>query len=407
MKKIVAVCLLLVFLTGCGILVEDSYLSVEKHSEQPTEPTESTDAEETVISNRNELRGTVLSRIRDWVEYDLLTVRNYDGDLQADLTEIVRHATDEDPIGAYAVDFIDAQLSGDAASGSIELSIVFRRSAAEVDSIITVSTTSIALRRIQAALTSYETALTLRIRNYEQTDFIAEIRDYCLKNLNIVAAVPETSAAVYPPTGETRILELHFTYPATRETMSEQLASANTILTSAANYIKHGESDSERLELLANFLTTRFQYRLAGTIPSMPAYELLCEHVAHSTSFAAVFRYECALAGIDCWIVSGEKDGLPYDWNIVSIDGVYYHVDLMRSIERNESGLNLLHSWQLQSEGYTWDAELYPDNPDTEPYVPQESTSTQSTEPTESTQEAEPTEESTQEPEPSESEENN
>lgn len=45
----------------------------------------------------------------------------------------MRYITQEDPIGAYAVDYADPELRGDAQTGTVEVSIVFRRSAAEID----------------------------------------------------------------------------------------------------------------------------------------------------------------------------------------------------------------------------------------------------------------------------------
>lgn len=414
MKKLLVVLMALVLLclSACGTLVEDSYLVVGKHSEQPTEPTESLSEEDfpTVVRNRSELRGTVLSCIRDWVERDTILVEDYEGSLDDDLSEILLYATQEDPIGAYAVDFVDAELTGDASSGSIALSIVFRRSAAEIDSIITVNDTASALRRIQQALISYETALTLRIRSYLDQDFAEYIRQYCLNNPNLILAIPELSAEVYPQEGETRILELHFTYSDTREDMRLMLSSVNTILGSASSYINSGENDTERLELLARFLSTRFQYKLGESEPSMPAYELLCQGQAHSLSFATVFRYECDKAEIECWMVSGQRGEQAHYWNIVCLEGVYYHVDLMRGIELGERSLTLLSAEELLAEGYAWDMESYPSNPEpeettapeiqqpepTEENQPSETTQ-ESEEPTEETQ-TEPTEESAQEP---------
>ncbi len=412
MKKIVLVILLALCLSGCSAFTEDSYLVIEKHSEPPTEPTETTAREElpTLISNRSQLRGAVLSCIRNWVEKDSLPVENYDGDLSSDLSEVLHHATEEDPFGAYAVDFIDAELVGDAVSGAIEVSIVFRRSEAEVDSIVTVNSTSTALRRIQQALTSYETSLALRIREYDEVDFAAYIREYCLENPNLVLAVPEFSAEVYPPNGSTCILELHFSYPFTRDEMRPMLSTVNTTLTSAASYIRSGETDLARLELLNRFLMTRFRYRLCTEEPAMPAYSLLQTHLAHSLSFAAVFRYECRAVEMDCWMVSGTKNGVPHYWNIVCIDDVYYHIDLMRSFERGETQLTLLSAQELLSEGYAWDTEAYPSNPEPEPTEPTQigttptepTESTEETEPTEPTESTEPTEESSTEPETSE-----
>ena len=102
-------------------------------------------------------------------------------------------------------------------------------------------------------------------------------------------ALPEVSAAVYPETGETRILELHFTYSQPRDTLRSMQAAVNTILDSAAAYVESGTTPRRCAELLARFLLTRFTYTTAEETPDMPAYDLLSSGRAHSLSFASVF----------------------------------------------------------------------------------------------------------------------
>lgn len=371
MKRILALLLLtalLLGLDGCSYMVRQDYLAVKRHVEQSLPETEPTEAEEpTLVTNRNELRGAILSFVRNWTERGSIRVQDYAGDISTDLTEAMTYATKEDPIGAYAVDYADAELRGGASSGVVEVSIVFRRSAAEIDSIVTVSGLTGAYNKIRQALADYDTALTLRIRNYEETDFAAYVRNYCLDHLESVVALPELSAAVYPEEGNTRILELHFTYPASRDELRSMQASVETILDSAAAYVSGGVDQQRRVQLLGRFLLTRFSYTVAQEEPQMPAYDLLYLGIAHSLSFAEVFQYECSRADIDSWLVSGTRNGEPYYWNIVHIQEIYYHVDLMRSVERGEDALTLLSAETLETEGYAWDVEAYPANPLQEP----------------------------------------
>ncbi len=366
MKRLLAAFLMVVCVfgsCGCSEWIKDSYQSVSPHIEQQPQPTTQPPIEEpAVITNRNELRGAVLSCIRDWTERSELRVHDYSGDIQTDLTESVAYATEEDPIGAYAVDHMDAELTGSEKSGTISLAIVFRRSAAEIDAIVTVNGIANANYRIQKALEAYDTSLTLRIRNYQETDYAAYIRDYCLKHPDAVVALPELSAEVYPKDGETRILELHFAYPETRDTMRTMLASVNTILSSASSYISACDTDAECAALLYRFLTTRLDYTLDDFEPTMPAYRLLCEGAASSLAFSSVFYSECTSAGLECLLVTGIRGEQPYYWNIINIDGAYFHVDLMRGIGSGEP--ELLTGTQLRDEGYFWDEAAYPAPPE-------------------------------------------
>ena len=351
-------------LTACNGWIKNDYLSVTPHVEQPLPSSQIPEEEPLpVATNRNELRGTVLGFIRDWTEHGKILVEYYDGDINADLAETIQYATQEDPIGAYAVDFADAELFGSEESGSIEISIVFRRSAAEIDSIVTVNGNNSAYSKIQNVLVNYDTALTLRIRNYRETDFAAYISEYCLEHPDQVLAVPDFSAEIYPDEGETRILELHFSYPDTRDEMRLKQNSVNTILSSASSYISSGKDEYEKVVLLYRFLCGRFDYTVAEEEPTMPAYNLLCDGLAHSRSFSSVFFAECSNANIQCLLVSGTRGGKACYWNMVRLNEQYYYVDLMRSIELGEKEIRLLSTEEMLELGYIWDSTSYPATP--------------------------------------------
>lgn len=408
MKRLFILLLLgCLLLTGCG--QTNSYLSVRPHTEPSASQEDTTEETATIVTNRTELRGAVLSFIRSWVEEGVLLVRDYQGDIDTDLTETMRYACQEEPIGAYAVDYADVELEGTAAQGMIKIRIVFRRSAAEIASIVTVSDSNAATAMILEALENYETSLTLRVRSYAEKDYSAMIRSYCLEHPDTMVAIPAVSEAAYPQEGATRILELHFDYAEPRDDLFQRQRSLSTILSSASTYVCKGESSLERLTLLHRFLTNRFDYTIGTQEPEMPAYSLLCQGVAHSLSFAIVVRAQCEAAGVDCILVSGTRNGEPHYWNIVTLDGVYYHLDLMRAIEQGETELTLFE-WTdvLREEGYEWKKTDYPFNPEPEPtqppsiepMPPEPTESTGSTEPTESTEapseSTEPTEEPTE-----------
>ena len=392
MKKFLSAILIasvLLGLTACSGWGQDEFLFVTPHAEQPVS-SESTEEEVPLtVTNRSELRGAVLSFIRDWTERGTFLVSGYSGDITADLAETIRYATEEDPIGAYAVDYADAELSGNGESGVISLNIVFRRSAAEINSIVTVNGIGGAYAKIQQALTDYNTALTLRIRNYEEADFTAYIRDFCLENPDQMPALPELSAQVYPNEGETRILELHMVYPKTRDELRVMQAEVNTILASAHSFIHSGSTDAERVTRLYRFLAGRFVYTIDTEEPVMPAYRLLCDGAAHSLSFATVFRYECSSEGMDCRLVSGFKDGVSHYWNLIRLGREYYYVDLMRDMLSGGNSPELLTAAQLIEEGYVWEAGDYPATPEE---------TDESGNPVENTEATEPSTEPTQPP---------
>lgn len=393
MKRVCVFLLLLcLLLSGCD--ASDHYLSVRQHTEASGSVQEPDAESRTIVTNRTELRGAVLSLIRSWVEDGILLVRGYEGEIDADLTEALRYACQEEPIGAYAVDYADAELKGDAEQGVIHVRIVFRRSAAEIASIVTVSDSAAAAEMILEALENYETAVTLRVRSYTPQVYSSMIYTYCLENPGRVVAIPTVTEAVYPEQGTTRIVELHFDYPESRDELTRRQQTLQTILQSATSYVSKGKSERERLTLLHRFLTNRFVYTIRTQTPQMPAYSLLCLGEAHSLSFAIVVQAQCRAAGVECMLVSGTRNGEPHYWNLVELDGIYYHLDLQRAIEQGETTLVLFEQTaQLSAEGYLWDPASYPSNPlpaDREPTPP----TPEPVEPTDSTDVTEPSDES-------------
>lgn len=395
------VCLLLCFLTGCGTMMQDEYLHVSPYVEADTQPvTEAQEETIPVATNRTELRGAVLACVRNWQEQGEIRVENYEGDVKEGLKEALHYASQEDPIGAYAVDYADGEYAAD--EGVIRLSIVFRRSAAEIGAIITVNNYAVP-QSIQQALRQGDTALTLQVRNYQEMDFPAYIRRYCLENPERVLAVPEISAEVYPKEGSMRVVEFHFSYPESREEMEEKRQSVAVILQSLDAYVKTGETDRDRATILYRYLTARYYAVTAQDEPTMPAYSLLCENTAHSLSLASVFQSRCNAAVMRCQMVSGTRNGVNHYWNLLYLGDTCYYLDLQRSLENHSTDLVLLYEEDLLEEGYEWNREDYPEchrpvepTQPTEPAVPEESTVettvTESAEPTESTEETIPSE---------------
>ena len=203
MRNFIACLLLLGLLAGlsaCG--ADDSYLSVRTHVEPSIPATETRSRRSrprpataaSCAARCYHLSATGRSRARS-------ASPGYSGDLTADLTETVRYITQEDPIGAYAVDYADAELRGDAQTGTVEVSIVFRRSAAEIGAIVTVSGVNGAHAKIRQALANFDAALTLRIRSYEDADFSGYIRTYCLEHPESAMALPESLGGRLPGDG--------------------------------------------------------------------------------------------------------------------------------------------------------------------------------------------------------------
>ncbi len=414
-KGLIPLFLLLLLLTGCNN--EKDYLSVRPHVEQQNWETDSGEAEgPAVAGNRLELRGAILTLIENWQEQGTVLIREYEGDLAQDLEEAMDYATRQHPTGAYAVDYADSEILEEDGYQSVQISIVFRRSPGEINSIVLVDDNEVAYGKIREALDNFSNSLTLRIRHYREADISGKITEICLDNPRTVPCVPEYSVKLYPDSGEHRILELHLTYPESKESMRSKLSEIQTLFDSAE---KHGGSSAyEKVGLLYRYLVRR-NCTLTDTVPPLPVYSLLSDGVAHDLSLAIFYDELCENTGAECQIVTGSKNGRTYYWNFLRIGDESFYVDLRRGLELGQWDICRLYDEDLLAEGYEWESGRYwapkpqeetlPTDPDgntseaTGP-VTTEPTPTETQPPTETATQTEETEPSTEtEPDPTES----
>lgn len=409
MRRLIPILSLLFLLTGCSL--GKDYLSISPHIEEYpyiTTPTEEDPVP--VVSNRLELRGAILSLIDNWKEQDTILIRDYEGDVAQNLSEVMDYATHQHPTGAYAVDYADAEILEENGQQMVQVSFVFRRSISEINAIILVDNSENAYTKIVEALGNYNTSLTLRIRRYSDRDFASDIVEYCMANPRIVPCIPEFSVKLYPEEGEHRILELHLAYPESKDVMREKLLELETTFQSAITYGETGKTPPEQAQRLCHYLVRRHNQTLTDTTPDLPVHSLLAENIGHDLSYAMCYNDLCSSLGITSHIVKGTRDGNPYYWNLLVFEDQVFHVDLRRYVEQGIRTMTPLYDEDLLAEGYAWDQSSYPvapnpapsDEENTEPPVPGEEGSTPAPTPDpteEKPTETKPTEESSAETE--------
>ena len=152
-----------------------------------------------------------------------------------------------------------------------------------------------------------------------------------------------------------RVLEIDFGYTETPQALSEKAEAVGESVDAAAEYIRYRDSDRGKAELLFTYLMERFTY-VSGE-SSTPLYDALCSGVATPLGLSQAWQLICDQAGVECYTVSGLKDGESYTWNIISADGYFRHVDLYRCVL--ERGALVLET-DGEMSGYYWSQEDYP-----------------------------------------------
>ena len=346
--RIAAVLVAALLLTGCSWM-DGSYVSVTPHQVGLGQTGEGTVH---AVRNYTELRGALIGMIDSGAERALFSLAEYPREeVPEDLRRAVSYAREIYPVGAYAVESIDYNFGTGLGASALSVDITYRRSRAQIESIRTVRWTSGAKKEVEDALDQIADSLVLQIAGYQETDFGAIILDYARHNPDRVMEVPGVSVRIFPDRGETRVVELSFHYRTDRNELRAMREQVEPVFSSAALYVTGTAGEQTKFSQLHAFLMERMDYSIESTIT--PAYSLLCQGVGDSRAFAQIYAAMCSRIGLEARVVNGKRGGELRWWNLVRIDGRWYHLDLLANQQ-----FVLLTDGQMGE--YEWDHAAYP-----------------------------------------------
>lgn len=376
---ILCLCLLL---AGCDLWMDGSYYSVEPYQQEYVEPS----PESLEITTYEQLRSAIVELIADGSQESVVYMIGFDQSQLGGIMDMaIRHAMQSDPIGAYAVERIDYEIGTNTGRTAVALKISYIHNRSEILRIRQAEDMEQAGEVIDQALKEFEAGVVLLVEDYQQTDFTQQVQDYVDANPLYCMEMPQVTAAVYPQSGSRRVVELSFTYQTSRDSLRSMQSYVEPVFRAAYLNVSGEEDERTKFTRMYSFLMERSDYTLETSIT--PTYSLLRHGVGDSKAFATVYAAMCRQAGLECLVVTGTHEGEPWVWNMICVDGVYAHVDLLRSRDAGR----LVQYAQTEMDGYVWDYSAYPEA------LPPEPVSVPETVPTEET--TVPTEPPTQPPE--------
>ena len=353
MKKFLSVILavlVVVILTGCDSWLSGSYSSVRPHEEY----SDGKSRDSLEVSNVTELQTVLEENIAKGTENCVIYVTGIAYDqLEGMMDKVTRNLQEHDPIGAYAVETINYEIGTSTGRTAIAVTVTYNRTRSEILRIEHAQDMDEAMSVIAEALDDCKSGVVVYVENYKDIDITQKIQDYADANPDVCMEMPQVSAAVYPNAGTVRVLELVFTYQTNRETLRIMQSYVQPVFRAAYLNVSGEEEEHVKFSRMYAFLMERNDYEVETSIT--PAYSLLRHGVGDSKAFATVYAAMCTGAGLDCQVISGTRSGEPWVWNLICEDGVYYHVDLLRS---NTAG-KLLRLSDDEMSGYVWDFTAY------------------------------------------------
>jgi len=357
-KRAVALLLLtslVLSLAGCGAFKKE-YLSVTKYEDAAhTAETAAVD-----VSDYAGLKTAVSTLVRTHKTVGRLKLADYDGVLQTDLTQACQEVKNQDALAAYCVNYISTDLSRVANYYEAVVYISYRHTQSEIDAVRYLSDKSDLQETMAETLSGLNTYMSLKLISPSITadEVKAAVRRAFEADPTACVVQPEVAVQIYPETGSLRFVEVELEYG---WRTSELQKMKSTLLGRVSQYADGiGSADGASFALAAyNAVARDCAYALDGAALGSTAYGALVTGSADSRGLALAFSALCAKGSIDSRVVSGTLDGVAHTWNLVLIDGAWYHADVSQNGTLGAAGA-FMRTDKEMSRRYVWDAAAYP-----------------------------------------------
>lgn len=344
---------LILLLGGCAALSGGSYSSVTPHAQSYSQADQSISVEARDYAQLHEL---LVRQVAKQTEYIQLDVSGYDGNPEKELARAIAYAKSTDPLTAFAVLDFSWSMAEVGVRQVINIKIQYSKTREQIQGIEQAWGLAGVENRIGAALLSAQESLTLKFNSYEPIDLTAFVERFYKEHGDAVMELPTVTAELYPKHGNIRILDIKFSYTNPRQTLLSMTEEVKLMLSSAVSYVRGQKTDADKVERLSAFLAPMLTEQ--GSTPT-PVYSMLYQGVGDEYSVARVFYLLCRETGLKCWEVMGQDENGPRYWNMVELDGVRCHLNLMECWNVGE----LLLRYDDEMTGLTWDTAAFPDCP--------------------------------------------
>jgi hypothetical protein len=357
-----------VALTGCVNLLETNVESISKHYVEPfvRPPTERIS-----VSGYDELMETMIMLIMEHETEVRLLYHPHNGeDVQAEVLRTKDEIMHIHPIGAYAVADIEADATRIVSYFEVDIEIEYKRTKEQLDSIVNVATLRYMMTPLLDTMSEYREEAIIRTNlDITEDDITAMVIETYYQNPRRIVMLPFVTVDIFPKTdilpdeGIDRIYEIKFGFTTENPSMLQRYSEDLRVYVTRNAALANGDTNAELyLSMVMNLIqSASFDEGVARTIHvhgaqnfSATAFGALVGGSAVGEGFAMAFKALCDELRLDNRIVLGLLDGRVHAWNIVSINGDFYHIDAAMSY------LNGIETAFLKTDAdfaemYTWD----------------------------------------------------
>lgn len=347
--SVLLVMCLCISMAGCSWM-DGSYHSVTPHLPEKVDVKQET----VTIDSVDVLPSALLRQVEQGSSSMVFYCRNGDeNQLKYAMDQAVYTLARSNGIYAYAVDDIVYEVGQRNSQTVLSVQITYLHGKPELQKIRQAEDMDKVTEIIGETLDACEAGVVMRVAQFEEMDIAQFVQDYVNANPQTCMEMPQIAVTVYPDSGADRVVELTATYNTSREALRNMQEAVQPVFAAAKSYVDAEAEDEEKYSQLYAFLMGRDAYTVGTSLT--PAYSLLSHGVGDSKAFAAVYAAMCRQSELECRIISGTREGEPWCWNVIKIDGVDYHLDLLQSVENG--GFQIKQGSDMAA--YVWDYSAY------------------------------------------------
>ena len=345
-------------LCGCGGVFDKEYVSVTDYVPPAVQENEA-EAERFTVQNMNALRGV----LRDLVyagqtEGSIAFDAGYDGDIHEDIASASWQMRTQDALCAYCVQDISYELTTIVGRSEAKVQIRYAPSADSPEQIVRLSYATGLEQLILDAMRGDRTRLVILIVNstYSADRMRQLVLDVYCQNPASAASEPQPEVYMYSGLGRQRLYEINLDYGLSEDEIirrKSMLMNLDVASNTGAEGMDAPYAALAACRYLAESCT------LSDSTRQNTLYDALILGEANSEGLALAYVEMCHQLGLNCEIVYGQYAWRDACWNIIELEGEYYHVDVSACI-RGGMDSGFLRSDESMWTEYRWDTSAYP-----------------------------------------------
>lgn len=282
---------------------------------------------------------------------------NYPGDPSADVSTVCKQIITRNPLCAYCVENIDYEIYKVLSTTETAIYITYAANAEPISSVIRLAYSGELKNTLTGILADGKRKAAILINHSDLSD--TDIKDL-IQNLYYSSPLcapsePSISITMFSDSANQRLYEIIFDYHITDEEYIKFLSDLETKLYVYPEFDRKGDL----YEVIKATSYILCHCELSSGAYENTAYSALFKGKADSKGLSLALISLCKDLGIECRLVYGQKAWQNHYWNLVRIEGNWYHVDLAECMLNGiESGFLLNDDGMWKN--YRWNLSEYP-----------------------------------------------